>query len=108
MRLLGRRHWTEVVTVHTVTHVTSGRGAGGKSRSVLHHDIRASVQPASNADALRHGLTTDQPTYWVRFAEAAPRVADEVVWRGDSYRVAAVSGGPNIDTELLVTLGGGS
>lgn len=105
MRLRGRRHWTETVDVLSAVQVTSGPGTGGvASTSVLHSGITASVQPASNADVIRHGLETDSPVYWVRFAESPPVLGDYVVWQGDRYRVATVSSGQNIDTQLLVKL----
>lgn len=106
MRLRGRRHWTERVTVLSVTHVTSGPNTGETTTTVLHDNIRASVQPASNADVIRHGLDTNQPVYWVRFAESRPEKGDQIVWRDETYAVAEVSEGADIDTQLLARLGG--
>lgn len=102
MRLRGRRHWTETVTVRAVTHTTSGPNTGAETTTTLHANIRASVQPVSNAEALRHGIATDQPAYWVRFAESPPGTADRITWRGQTYRVQAVSEGNDIDTQLLM------
>lgn len=106
MRLSGRRHWTELITVNTVTQVTSGPNTGETTIEALHEDIQASVQPASNADAIRHGLDTDRPIYWVRFAESPPSKGDQVVWRSKTYVVAEVSEGQDVDTQLLVRLDG--
>lgn len=106
MRLRGRRHWTEVVDVKSVEYHTSGPSTGGvKSTTALHTGIIASVQPASNADVISHGLSTDRPVYWVRFAESSPVVGDHVIWEGQSYKVETVSTGNNVDTQLLVSLG---
>lgn len=106
MRLRGRRHWTEVVDVKSVEYHTSGPNTGGvKSTTALHSGISASVQPASNADVIRHGLSTDRPVYWVRFYESAPRMGDHVIWQGQTYKVESVSTGQDVDTQLLVSLG---
>ena len=106
MRLRGRRHWTETIDVHTVTHVTSGPNTGDTVITPLHTGIAASVQPASNAEAIRHGLDTDRPIYWVRFAESPPAMGDQVTWRGAAYRVVMVSEGAGVDTQLLIRLDG--
>lgn len=108
MRPRGRRHWTETITVSSVTHVTSGPNTGDVEVTPLHEGIRASVQPASNADAIRHGLDTDRPIFWVRFAESPPKKGDQVLWRGLTYAVAEVSEGADVDTQLLVRLDGAS
>lgn len=105
MRLRGRRHWTETITVLSVTHVTSGPNTGEITTTTLHSDITASVQPASNADVIRHGLDTNQPVYWVRFAESPPRKGDHITWRGSTYTVAEVSEGNDVDTQCLARLG---
>jgi len=94
------------VTVRAVTEVTSGPHTGERTTSALHENIRASVQPASNAEAIRHGLTTDRPVFWARFAESPPKVGDQVVWRGRAYRVESVSEGEGIDTQVLMRLDG--
>lgn len=106
MRPSGRRHWTETVTVNTVTQVTSGPNTGETTITPLHEGITASVQPASNAEVIRHGLDTDRPVYWVRFAESPPVMGDQLVWRNRSYEVVEVSEGANVDTQLLVRLEG--
>lgn len=106
MRPRGRRHWTETITVQTITHITSGPNTGDTTATTLHEDITASVQPASNADAIRHGLDTDQPIFWVRFAESPPKKGDRVLWRDESYVVVEVSEASGVDTELLVRLDG--
>ena len=108
MRLRGRRHWTETITVLSVEEVTSGPDTGATTFTALHENIRASVQPASNADVIRHGLDTDRPVYWVRFAEGPPVKGDRIVWAGRSYAVAEVSAAPGIDTQCLARLEGGS
>jgi len=90
----------------SVTHVTSGPNTGDTTTTALHEDIRASVQPASNATAIRHGLDTDQPIFWVRFAESPPEKGDRVVWRDGTYVVVEVSEASAVDTELLVRLDG--
>lgn len=106
MRPRGRRHWTETIDVLSVTHVTSGPNTGETVTTPLHEGIQASVQPASNADAIRHGLDTDRPIFWVRFAESPPKKGDQVVWRGRTYTVAEVSEGQDIDMQLLMRLDG--
>lgn len=106
MRLRGRRHWRETITVHSVTHTTSGPNTGATTTTLLHHDISADVQPVSNAEVLRHGLTLDRPTYYVRFAESPPAIGDRITWRHRTYRVASVSEGNDIDTQLLIQLDG--
>lgn len=108
MRPRGRRHWTETIDVLSVTHVTSGPNTGDIVTTPLHEGIQASVQPASNADAIRHGLDTDRPIYWVRFAESPPKKGDQVTWRGLTYVVAEVSEGADVDTQLLARLDGPS
>lgn len=108
MRLRGRRHWTETITVLSVTHVTSGPNTGDTTTAILHENIRASVQPASNAEVIRHGLSTDSPTFWARFAESPPVVGDRVEWRDGAYRVVAVSEGNDVDTQLMMQLDGSS
>lgn len=105
MRLRGRRHWTETITVLSVTHVTSGPNTGETTTTTLHEGIRASVQPASNADVIRHGLDTNQPVYWVRYAESPPEKGDHITWRGQTYTVAEVSEGNDVDTQCLARLG---
>jgi hypothetical protein len=102
VRPRGRRHWTETVDVNTVTRVTSGPDTGAETETPLHVGVKASVQPVSDAEAIRHGLDTSTPTYWVRFAESPPRVGDHVIWRGETHVVAMVSEGQDVDTQLLV------
>lgn len=102
MRVPGRRHWTETVELFTVAKVTSGPDTGAETWIAVSDPLPATVQPVSDAEALRHGLTTDLPLYWVRYEGDPVRVGDGVRWNGAEYRVEAISRAPGIDTQLMI------
>lgn len=105
MNVRGRRHWTERVTFHEVTRVTSGPDTGAEAWSPLVSDpVQATVQPVSNAEAIRHGITTDQPLYWLRVEGIALRVGDGVMWNGQRYKIITLSRAPDIDTQAMMEL----
>lgn len=102
MRVRGRRHWTETITLQSVTSVTSGPNTGATTVATVASGVQASVQPLNNAERLQHGLTTDSPAFWTRYVGQALLIGDNVVWRSQDHRVVSVSEGNNIDVELLI------
>lgn len=102
MRIPGRRHWTESVDLYTVASITSGPQTGAETWTLLEADQLASVQPVSDAEAIKHGLETDVPMYWVRHNGPDQQIGDGVVWQGKRYHVATASIGNDLDVQLLV------
>lgn len=106
MRVPGRRHWTETVALYSVTETTSGRDTGKRTRTLKESDITATVQPVSDADLIRHGLSTNQPVYWLRIHGPDLEVGDEVLWDGHYYAIRNVSEAPDIDVQGMMELTG--
>lgn len=66
MRLRGRRHWTERVTVANITRGT-GPNAGSETITPTNRaNLPATVQSLDREAQLRHALNTDQEHAWVR------------------------------------------
>lgn len=103
MLIPGTFHWTEQITIYSVEHVTSGPNTGDTTRTLELSDAQCTVQPASNAELLRHGLDTSRPTYWVRTRpDYVPALKDEVVWRDETYTVVGLSEGLDIDVQFFM------
>lgn len=102
MRVPGRRHWTETVALYSVTETSSGRGTGARTRSLIESDVTATVQPVSDAELIRHGITTNAPVYWLRVQGPKLATGYEVLWDGHYYRILNISQGNDIDVQVMM------
>lgn len=107
MLIPGTYHWTEEISVYSVVDGT-GPDTGTIVRKLELNNVQCTVQPASDAELIRHGLDTSLPTFWVRMRASTytPELHDEVHWRGDLHEIVSRSEGLDIDVQFFMRLRG--
>ena len=104
MKLRGRRHWTERITVLAFTG-----GGPDPDNPTGRANLQAAVQSTDRESILKAGLETTQEHWWIRIEPGArvTQQANRIRWHSSEgntdLEITSVNAIPGEDIELTVT-----